>query len=172
MIRRGRECFYTYIISLYHGGDIKHFKIKKNSSEKSTTFALESDESRPFSSLSLLIEHYKHCKVKCKFLIIILTTISQFLFLQWQRDFSLRLATFDHQLEDRWGQTNGVLTYEVTSSQLYIGKMELLFHQFEQHLCFFVCLVIERFVHILCFFKDRYLWFSFFAFFFVLFFLF
>lgn len=118
LIRRGRECFYTYIMSLYHGDDIKHFKIKKNRSEKSTTFALESDESRPFSSLSLLIEHYKHSKVKCKFLIIILTTISQLLFLQWLRDFSLWLATFDHQLEDRWGQTNGVLIYEVTSSQL------------------------------------------------------
>lgn len=87
LIRKCRECFYTYIISLYHGGHIKHFKIKKNSSEQSTTFALESDESRAFSSLSLLIEHYKHSKVKHKFLIIILTIVGQLLFLQWLRDF-------------------------------------------------------------------------------------
>lgn len=130
LIRRSRECFYTYIISLYHGGDIKHFKIKKNRSEKSTTFALESDKSRPFSSLSLLIEHYKHCKVKCKFLIIILTTMSQLLFSQWQRDFSLRLATFDHQLEDRWGQTKWSVDLQSDEFST-IGKMELLFHQFE-----------------------------------------
>lgn len=45
-----------------------------------------------------------------------------------ERFLALWLATFDHPLEDRQGQTNGVLTYVEFSA---IEKMELLLHPFK-----------------------------------------
>ena len=64
LLRRRRNHHFSYVLSVYYAKEVKHYIIMKETSAQPATYHLESDQTKGFSSLLGLIEHYKQSAVR------------------------------------------------------------------------------------------------------------
>ena len=63
LLRKSRSRYSSYVLSVYHAKEVKHFRIVHNTSVQPPLLQLENEQRKGFSSLFELIEHYKQSPV-------------------------------------------------------------------------------------------------------------